>query len=163
MLTCPGKIQFATGLLPELVGGQDNVELKMALASKGWMRKHVCDWWGQKHLFAQYHVHHWKFKTGEGRNISDSKEMVRATTSFCKEEMWCSYMLQTEYDKIPTVWKISVVYHMEQGVTGKLGKPIIKNGLRKLAGSTIVKYKKTYGGIIVTTWECPLLQNKNDG
>lgn len=35
------KIQFATGLLPELVGGQDNVELKMALASKGWMRKHV--------------------------------------------------------------------------------------------------------------------------
>ncbi|RZC70446.1 hypothetical protein C5167_033589 [Papaver somniferum] len=35
ILANEGKIQFATGLLPELVGGQDNVELKMALASKG--------------------------------------------------------------------------------------------------------------------------------
>ena len=42
MLTWPEKIQFAIGLLPAMIGGQDYVDAQDHLTVKQWMKQQVC-------------------------------------------------------------------------------------------------------------------------
>ena len=41
MLTWPEKIQFAIGLLPAMIGGQDYVDAQDHLTVKQWMKQQV--------------------------------------------------------------------------------------------------------------------------